>query len=168
MKGFDPDPGSLVTGELRSRNGERVPFDLALVVPPHARSPMLAGLPGDGPLVPVSPSFESEQPNLFVVGDAAMAPLPRAADAAAFGGRTAADAVLRRLGLSDGSDNPLPQPECYVGHGGGRYSRILLRYPNGLPPAGAARAEIDGPSEDRASGFEESFQRWRALRSSGV
>ncbi len=44
------------------------------------------------------------------------------------------------------------------------YSRISLRYPDGLPPAGSARAEIGGPSEELASGLEESFARWRALR----
>jgi sulfide:quinone oxidoreductase len=115
--------------------------------------------------VPVSERFESEEPGLFVVGDAAMTPLPRAADVAAAGGRTAADSVLARLGLAPEREPHLPEPECYVGHGGGLYSRISLRYPDGLPPAASAQVEIEGPSEDLISGFRAAFDRWRALRS---
>jgi len=128
------------------------------------RSPLLRRLPGEGPLVEVSPRFESAEPGLFVVGDAAMAPLPRAADAAAAEGRTAADAVLEGLGLSTEQEPHLPEPECYVGHGAGRYSRISLRYPDGLPPGGKAEVRIEGPSETFAAGFEASFDRWRELR----
>lgn len=163
LTGFEPDLDSLGGSSLRSKDGATISYDLALVVPPHGRSPLLAGLPGPGPLVQVSSHFESAEPNLFVVGDAAMVPLPRAADAAAAGGRTAADAVLERLGLSDGRRH-LPEPECYVGHGGGLYSRISLRYPEGLPPTGGAEVEIEGPSGELAKGFEQSFDRWRRLR----
>ena len=115
-------------------------------------------------MVRVSSRFESMEPGLFVVGDAAMVPLPRAAGVAAAGGRTAADAVLERLGLSDGREPHLPEPECYVGHGGGLYSRISLRYPEGLPPVGSAQVMIEGPSRGLAAGFERSFDRWRELR----
>ncbi len=164
LPGFRPDPGSFGAGSLRSADGIEVGCDLALVVPRHARSPLLAGLGGEGPLVPVSSRFESAEPGLFVVGDAAAAPLPRAADAAAAEGRTAADEILQRLGLADATEPHLPEPECYVGHGEGRYSRISLRYPNGLPPAGDVEAEIEGPSRSLATGFEELFERWRGLR----
>jgi len=135
------------------------------VIPPHTRSPLLAGLPGQGPLVEVSSGFESAESGLFVVGDAAQTPLPRAANVAAAAGRTAADAVLARLGLFSEQEPHLPQPECYVGHDGGLYSRISLRYPQGLPPTGEAEVRLEGPSESLAAGFEESFNRWRALRS---
>ena len=164
LTGFEPDLDSLGEGPLTSNSGAVIVHDLALVVPPHGRSPLLAGLPGQGPLVQVSPDFESAEPGLFVVGDAAMVPLPRAADAAATGGRIAADAVLRRLGLVDGQETHLPEPECYVGHGSGRYSRISLRYPDGLPTRGSAEVDIEGPSESLAAGFEKSFDRWRRLR----
>jgi sulfide:quinone oxidoreductase len=73
--------------------------------------------------------------------------------------------VLERLGLSSGQESHLPEPECYVGHGGGFYSRISLRYPHGLPPTGEAEVTLEGPSESLAEGFEEAFTRWRALRS---
>jgi sulfide:quinone oxidoreductase len=164
LTGFQPDLASLVERSLRSTSGIEMEYELALVVPPHARSPLLTRLAGEGPLVSVSSRFESPEPGLFVVGDAARVPLPRAADAAAAEGRTAADAVLERLGLSNEREPHLPEPECYVGHGGGRYSRISLRYPDGLPPNGDAEVTVEGPSERFAAGFEASFDRWRVLR----
>lgn len=163
--GFRPDLSSFGSGELRPVEGASLSYDLALVIPPHARSPLLAGLPGDGPLVEVSPRFESAEGGLFVVGDAAATPLPRAADAAAAAGRTAADAALARLGFSSEEDAHLPAPECFVGHGGELFSRISLRYPDGLPPRGAAEVTLEGPSRRFAGEFEEAFDRWRALRS---
>ena len=164
VTGLEPDPARLGTGHLHSLDGAAADFDVAFVVPPHKRSPLLAGLPDGGPLVRVSSRFESGEPGLFVVGDAAMIPLPRAADVAAAGGRTAADAVLERFGLAGGWEPHLPEPECYVGHGGGLYSRISLRYPDGLPPAGSAEVMIEGPSWELAAGFESAFDRWLRLR----
>ena len=166
VRGLGPDLARLEEGRLHPPDGAAaVDFDVAFVVPPHERSPLLAALPdGGGPLVRVSSRFESAEPGLFVVGDAAMVPLPRAADVAAAGGRTAADAVLERLGLSEEREPHLPEPECYVGHGGGAYSRISLHYPDGLPPAGSAEVEIEGPSRELAAGFEAAFDRWRRLR----
>ena len=162
--GFEPDLGGLQEGILRSESGATLSCDLAFVVPPHVRSPLLAGLPDGGPLVRVSSRFESAEPGLFVVGDAAMVPLPRAADVAAAGGRTAADAVLERFGLGPETGPHLPEPECYVGHGEGVFSRISLRYPDGLPPVGSAEVMIEGPSRELAAGFETGFDRWRRLR----
>ena len=55
---------------------------LALVVPPHGPSPLLAELAGAGPLMSVRARFESPEPALFVIGDAATTsihgqPVPR-------------------------------------------------------------------------------------------
>ncbi len=163
-KGFEPDLDRLKDGKIRSRDSLILECDLAFVIPPHVRSPLLSDLPGKGALIPVSPNFESEVPGLFVVGDAAMVPLPRAADAAAAEGRTAADAILERLGLSDASEPHMPEPECYVGHGDGSYSRISLRYPDGLPSSGEAEVGIQGPSQMLAAEFAESFGRWQKMR----
>jgi len=162
LTGFEPDLSGLGDGRLRSRSGTEVGYDLAFVVPPHARSPLLAGLPGGGPLAAVSPRFESALPNLFVVGDAAMVPLPRAADVAAAGGRTAADAALENLGLCGGREPHPPAPECYLPHGGGSYSRISLRYPDEMPPLAGPEVTLEGPSARLAAGFEASFDRWRS------
>lgn len=164
--GFLPDLPSMTDGNLRFAGGESLGCDLALVVPPHVRSPLLAGLPGDGPLVEVDARFESAEAGLFVVGDAAATPLPRAADAAAAAGRTAADAVLDWLGLVAGEAH-LPEPECFVGHGGGLYSRISLRFPEGLPPEGRAAVTLEGPDPGLAEDFEAAFARWQALRGPG-
>lgn len=165
--GFRPDLSSTNDDNLRSAGGEIVGYDLALVVPPHLRSPLLAGLPGEGPLVEVDRRFESAEAGLFVVGDAAATPLPRAADAAAAEGRTAADAVLERFGLAAVGEDHLPEPECFVGHGGGRFSRISLRFSEGLPPKGSAEVTLEGPSRRFADDFEAAFARWRALRGPG-
>jgi len=164
VTGFEPKLAGLGEGRLLSTGNDAICYDVAFVVPPHGRSPLLTRLAGEGPLVQVSPLFESSEPGLFVVGDAAMTPLPRAADAAAAEGRTAADAVLERLDLFEVTGVHMPEPECYVGHGGGAYSKISLRYPNGLPPAGSAAVVLEGPSEKLAAGFEASFDRWRKLR----
>lgn len=164
LTGFEPDLPGLGNSRLRSRGGVEVGYDLAFVVPPHGRSSLLAGLPGDGPLTPISSRFESARANLFVVGDAAMVPLPRAADVATAGGRTAADAVLVRLGISGGREPHLPAPECYLPHGGNSYSRISLCYPDGLPPRARPKVALEGPSESLAAGFEGSFKRWREPR----
>jgi sulfide:quinone oxidoreductase len=93
-----------------------------------------------------------------------MVPLPRAADVAAAGGRTAADAALENLGLFRGREPHPPAPECYVHHGEGSYSRISLRYPDGLPPRARPEITLEGPSERLAAGFEASFDRWLGLR----
>jgi sulfide:quinone oxidoreductase len=164
VTGFDPELAGLGEGRLTSAQSVAIDCDTAFVIPAHVRSPIFAGLPGQGPLVEVSPRFESVDSGLFVVGDAARVPLPRAAEAAASEGRTAADTVLEGLGLSVEQGLHLPEPECYVGHGGGDFSRISLRYPGGLPPRGRPEVKIEGPSKGFAAGFEGSFNRWRELR----
>lgn len=162
--GFSPDPAALGEGALRSRAGEELAAEVMLVVPPHRRPAALSGLAGEGPLVEVSPHFESSEEGLFVVGDAAAAPFPRAAGPAEAAGKTAADAVLARLGLGE-AHRHTPAPECYVGHGGGVFSRISLSYPEGLPPEGTSRVSIEGPSPELARGPEATLERFRQLRS---
>jgi sulfide:quinone oxidoreductase len=165
--GFKPSFEDSADGTLRSGSGEAIDYDVAFVIPPHVRSSILSDLEGEGPLVEVSPEFESSESGLFVVGDAAAAPLPRAADAAAAEGCIAADAVVQRLGVG-GAEEHLPAPECYVYHGGSLFSRISMRFPDGMPPLGGAEVSLEGPSEELEKGFEESFRRWRSLRGDGV
>lgn len=159
---FEVDLDVSEDGILRSRDGRELDYQHALLVPPHRRSPALEGLAGDGPLVAVDERNESASRGLFVVGDAAATGLPRAAGAAEAQGRTAADAVLAHLGLSDARAPHLPEPSCYVLHAGGAVSRIRLRYPAGLPPAGEPQVAIDGPTPDLAHAAE--GERRRFLR----
>lgn len=160
---FVPDLASLESGDLHSERGEELPADVKLVVPSHVKHPALGHLAGEGPLVEVSESYETEEEGLFVVGDTAAAPFPRAADPAEAAGRTAADAALARLGF-DEREPHVPQPECYVGHGEGLFSKISLRYPDGPPPAGSAEVTLEGPSRELARGPEEALERFRSLR----
>lgn len=166
--GVMPDWANSAEGRLTFTNGETLAYDLALVIPPHVRSPLLRHLPGQGAMTPVRDKFESTSDNLFVIGDAAMTRLPRAAGAAVAQGWTAADAILARLGLASDEGPPLPEPECYIGHGRGIFSRIRIRFPDGLPPAGKPEIILDQPSADLAAGFAQAFTDWRVLRREGV
>ncbi len=161
---FQPDWGKSGEKEVVSGDGRSQPFDLALVVPPHVRSPLLRHLSGDGPLVSVSPQFEGDEPGLFVIGDAAKTPFPRAAGAATAQGKTAADAILARLGLIEPAPPHAPEPECYVGHGGNVFSKIAMRYPNGLPPNAKPEVYLDAPSTTLADGFAAAFETWKKQR----
>ena len=159
----EADLGASEDGVLRARDGRELEYQHALLVPPHRRSPALRGLGGDGPLVAVDAHGESSARGVFVVGDAAASGLPPAAGAAEAHGRTAADAVLARLGLADDAPPHRPEPGCYVLHAGGAVSRIRLRYPAGLPPDGAAEVAIDGPTPDLAHAAEGERRRFLAL-----
>lgn len=159
---FEVDLDASEDGVLRSRDGRELDYEAALLIPPHRRSPALADLPGDGPLVTVGADGASAPRGPFVVGDAAATPLPRAAGVAEAQGRTAADAVLARLGLAEPTPPHVPEPSCYVLHGGGSVSRIRLRYPRGLPPEGEAEVLIDGPSPDLALAAEGERSRFLA------
>jgi sulfide:quinone oxidoreductase len=112
----------------------------------------------------VGAGFESAEPGLFVIGDAAATPYPRAAGAATASGAAAAKTVLVRLGLAPVSALPSPQLDCYVGDGSGRFSRLRLRYPDGPPPEGRPEVEVSGPSEALRTEFASGFRHWRQLR----
>ncbi|MCB0078781.1 MAG: NAD(P)-binding protein [Anaerolineales bacterium] len=164
---FAPDWAQSEAGRLVAQDGRVQAFDQAMIVPPHGRAPLLRDLPGEGPLVTVGTGYESELPHLFVVGDAAKTPLPRAAGAATAQGRTAADALLVRFGLAEAFTVHLPEASCYVGHGGGRFSRIRMSFPHGLPPQGKPQVDLDPPSDELAEEFATAFTAWKAERNEG-
>ncbi len=58
----------------------------------------------------------------------------------------------------------LHAPECYIGHGAGVFSRITMRYPHGLPPAGKPEVILDAPTPDLATSFAQAFATWQELR----
>jgi sulfide:quinone oxidoreductase len=162
---FEVDLDASEDGILRGRDGRELAYEMAFLVPPHRRAGALAALGGDAPLVPVDARCESSLPGLFVIGDAADTGLPHAAGVGEAQGRTAADAVLARLGLAEPQPPHVPEPSCYVRLAGGGVSRIRVRYPDGPPPGGSPRVEIDGPSPDLAHAVE--GERLRFLRLAG-
>ena len=145
-------------------DGRAEAFDLALVVPPHVRTPCCAICPAADRWWRHA-QFESDEPNLFVVGDAAKTPFPRAAGAATAQGKTAADAILARLGLIEPAVPHAPEPECYIGHGGDVFSKISMRYPNGLPPTAKPEVYLDAPRRQSwAKSLTAAFDTWKRQR----
>jgi sulfide:quinone oxidoreductase len=162
--GFRLDPEALEAGELAGEQGALEPAALRIVIPTHRRSPLLAGLGGTTALVPVDERLKAA-PGVFVAGDAAATPYPRAADPAAVSGTVAAEAVLCELGLAPPAPLRVPEPDCFLDHGEGRYARIRVSYPDGPPPKGQPTVVVDPASPQRALEFEQAHLRWQALRS---
>ena len=163
---FDPDAlaGGAAPVGARDRDGA----DLTIVIPRHRTSPLLANLVGaTSPLVAVDARFATEMAGVFVVGDAAASPYPRAADPAAWSGTLAATAALSELGFDEAQSAEAPAPDCFVDHGGGVYGRIRITYPDGPPPGGHPAVAIDPAVPALATDFEEAQRRWHALRVEG-
>lgn len=142
---FELDLASGLDGVAVARDGRRVPFMHLLVIPPH-RPPRFLNALGDGPLVGVELSGATRAPGIFAAGDVTATPLPRAAGVAEAQGLTAAESAMAFLGLHGPQPPNVPAPECALDHGDGRFSRIVITFPEGLPPTGAPRVEVDGPS----------------------
>ena len=166
--GWAPDHEALESGRLVGEDREPLAAALVLLVPPHRVSPLLAPLAGEGPLVPVDHQFETGWAGLFVAGDAAASPYPRASGAAIASGKAAAQGVLARLGLSERGEGTRPQLDCYVGHGNEIYSRLSVRYPKGPPPGGHPQVLIEGPSAELGTEFGEGFLSWLRARQPGT
>ncbi len=146
-----------------------VEAELTIVVPRHRASPLLADLArGDGPLVPVDGRFATEMPGVFVVGDAASSPYPRAAEPAVWSGTVAAAAVSSEVGLDGTPPAATPSADCFVDHGDGTYGRIQVAYPDGPPPVGRPSVTVAPPASPLATDFEAAHRRWQALRTDAV
>lgn len=166
-RSFEPDLEASEDGVWRSRDGRELDYELAFLVPPHVRPVALAELPGDGPLVRIDERCATPIEGVLAAGDVTASGLPRAAGVAAAQGRTAADSALADLGLAPPVEPHSPRPSCYVGLAGGSFGRIRVTYPEGLPPRGEPRVEIDGPSPDLALAAEAERARFlRAARAS--
>lgn len=107
---------------------------------------MLGDLGDSSVLIPVDDRFATAAPGIFVAGDFAATSYPRAADAAAVSGVTAAEVILTELGYRDVNPGRTPKPDCYVDHGDGRYGRIRISYPDGPPPDGQPAVGVDAPA----------------------
>ncbi len=163
--GVEIDPNAVASETITADAGTRDRADLTIVIPRHRTSPLLTDLVSTtSPLIAVDARFATEMPGVFVVGDAAVSPYPRAADPAAWSGTLAAMAVLYELGLDQASSTEMPAPDCFVDHGDGVYGRIRITYPDGPPPGGQAAVTIDPPAPALATDFEEAQRQWHALR----
>ena len=159
------DPGAVAEGAPSGDTTDRDGADLTVVVPRHRASPILVDLTeGDTPLVPIDSRFATEMRGVFVVGDAAASPFPRAGDPAAWSGTVAAQAVLSELGLDHAPIPEAPAPDCFVDHGDGAYGRIRIAYPDGPPPAGRSSISVHPPTPAQANDFEAAHRSWLALR----
>lgn len=163
VRSFAVDLAASEDGVLRSHDGRELDYRHAVIIPPHVRVPLLAGLAGDGPLVEVDGSGATSQAALYAVGDCAATGLPRAAGVAQAAGRTAADAVLAGLGLCAAAPAHEPSASCFIWQGGGSLSKINVSYPDGPPPGGTARVRIDGPSPDLAYAVDGERRRFLEL-----
>ena len=167
--GAEIDSDALARGVITAGASDRDGADLTIVIPRHRTSPMLADLvDSTGPLVRVDSHFATEMAGVFVVGDAAASPYPRAADPAAWSGRLAATAVLSELGCDHARTPEAPAPDCFVDHGDGAYGRIRITYPDGPPPGALPAVSIDPAAPALATDFEEAHRRWHALRVEGT
>lgn len=164
--GVVPGAGPTASGNLADDVYGQVEADLTIVVPRHRPSPLVAGLVGsDGPLVPVDGQFATEMPGVFVVGDAAASPYPRAAGPAEWSGTVAAAAVISELGLDGARPAPQPSADCFVDHGNDTYGRIGIAYPDGPPPKGRPAVSFAPATPERARDFEAAHRLWQRLRS---
>jgi len=166
--GAEIDPDALARGAITAGASDRDGADLTIVIPRHRTSPLLADLAdATSPLVTVDARFVTEMAGVFVVGDAAASPYPRAADPAAWSGTLAATAVLSELGFDHARTPEAPAPDCFVDHGDGAYGRIRITYPDGPPPGGQPAVAIDPAAPALATDFEDAHRRWHALRVEG-
>lgn len=166
--GAEIDPDTLAGGAITAGASDRDAADLTIVIPRHRTSPLLADLvDSSSPLVTVDARSATEMAGVFVVGDAAASPYPRAADPAAWSGTLAATAVLSELGFDHAQSAEAPAPDCFVDHGDSAYGRIRITYPDGPPPRGQPAVAIDPAAPALAADFEEAHLRWHALRVEG-
>ncbi len=157
-----PDPDALGAGRVVDAAGVDLAGDLAVVVPPHHAHPLLAALAGPTGLVATDGAGRTPLAGVYAAGDAVAGPFPRAAAPATLTGVAAAQGALVDLGLLAEATTGLPEPDCFVDQGEGRYSRIQISYPDGPPPGGAPAVVIDEPTPASDGGFDEATARWRA------
>lgn len=158
---FLPDPDALGRGEVIDRAGGRLETDLAVVVPPHRAHPLLAEVAGPSHMVETDANGRCGVDRLYVAGDAASGPFPRAVSPAIVSGVAAAEGALVDLGLLDHSAPQLPEPDCFVDQGEGNYSRIQISYPSGPPPSGVPSVVVGPVTSAANGGFEDARRRWR-------
>lgn len=111
-------------------NGERLPFDLLLVVPHHVAPEVLvdSGLTENG-WVPVDPlTLETSTLGVFAVGDCAAVGTPRAGVFAEGHARVAADQIAARIRESGSAGTYDGKGFCYIEFGGGEIGTVDIQF----------------------------------------
>ena len=155
------DLSALAAGDVVRSDGEVIEADLAVVVPLHRASPLVAELAGPNQLVEVDGQGRCAATGVYVAGDAIASPFPRAVAPAIVSGVAAAEGALVDLGVIESAALVLPEPDCFVDRGDGEYSRIQISYPDGAPPVGRPAVVVSGPTAAAIGGFDEATARWR-------
>jgi sulfide:quinone oxidoreductase len=161
--GFQVDPAACRDGLLAATDGRRISYDLGLFIPPHRRPAFLAELAGNGPLVPVDTHQRTPLDRTWVIGDVAATPLPRAIGAAEAQGQTAAEDALATLDLRPPAAPTTPALSCYVWTSPAQAAHIQVRFPRGLPPAGAPDIALEPPSAALLAAALEAGAEWARL-----
>lgn len=161
--GVTPDPDALNNGVLVDGANTTYASDLIVAIPAHVPHALLAHVAGDDHFVAVDDKGRSAQEGLYVAGDAAAGPWPRASSPAVQSAIRAASGVLADLGIAHFDDPGLPQPDCFVDRGAGQFSRLQISYPSGPPPIGVPEVRISDAADAATSGFDGAVSTWRAL-----
>jgi TusE/DsrC/DsvC family sulfur relay protein len=120
-------------GRLVGYDGRELPFDLAVVVPPHAGAPFVDRSPGLGDelgFVPTDPhTLQSRvSPDIFVIGDASDVPTSKAGSVAHFEGEIVAENVRRHLAGEPAEGRFDGHASCFVETGFGKALLIDFTY----------------------------------------
>ncbi len=159
------DLDAIGAGAIGADTHPRDEADLTIVIPRHRTSPLLRDLTNaTSPLVAVDAHFRTEMAGVFVIGDAAASPYPRAEDPATWSGTLAATAVLSELGVATAQTRETPSPDCFVDHGDGAYGRIRITFPQGPPPEGRPDIALDAATTALATDVTDAYRRWYAVR----
>lgn len=122
-----------VGGRLIGYDGREVPFDLAVVIPPHSGAEYVLrseGLGDELGFVPTDPrTLQSHvKPNVFAIGDATSVPASKAGSVTHFEGEVLADNIARFLEhrpLDEGYDG---HANCFIETGFGKALLIDFNY----------------------------------------
>lgn len=167
-RGIDWQPERLVRevdgehGVLRLADGEELPFDLFLAVPPHRAPDVVveAGMTVDG-WIPVDPlTMETSYPGVYAVGDVTSVGTPKAGVFAEGQGAIAAAriaAVLRGEGPTSSYDG---RGLCYLEFGHGQVAKVDVTFHAGQPPFGTMEGPSDELTRDKHEFGSSRVSRW--------
>lgn len=127
---------------LRSHEGVDVPFDLAVIIPPHRVAPAIekAGLAAEG-WVSVDPNTlqVKEQENIYALGDVTDLPIPKTGAVARFQATSVVEGILAHLRGVGHARSYDGRGLCWIETGAGRATTMRFDYHRTAPPSGPSR-----------------------------